>query len=447
MNYTELTEALRLAMEKQDSVAIESLVAEFQPADLAEFLHDEEIDVSLKLLAHLEIEERAEVFGYLPLNTQFDVSEEMTAEGLAQLLNCMESDERADLFNLMEEDRQTAVLKLMAKEEREDLRRMASYEEGTVGAIMTSDYASVPVTDTVVQALDKVRKTAPDAETIYQIYVLDKLHRLVGTVSLRELIVSRPTALVSDLMETDLITMSPDDEQEDAAKMISRYDLLALPVIDNQQRLVGIVTYDDAMDVAEAEATEDILKGGSVSGLEGSIKEASKFMLYRKRIFWLLLLVFANIFTAAGIAIYEDTIAKYAVLVFFMPLLIGSAGNAGSQASTLMVRALGTGDVVLSDWARLFGREIIIALALGLTMAFAVAFIGHFRGGYDIALIVALSMVSVVMMGSLLGLSLPFVLKRVGLDPATASAPLVATIADAAGILVYFGIATAVLGL
>ena len=447
MNYTELTEALRLAMEKQDSVAIESLVAEFQPADLAEFLHDEEIDVSLKLLAHLEIEERAEVFGYLPLNTQFDVSEEMTAEGLAQLLNCMESDERADLFNLMEEDRQTAVLKLMAKEEREDLRRMASYEEGTVGAIMTSDYASVPVTDTVVQALDKVRKTAPDAETIYQIYVLDKLHRLVGTVSLRELIVSRPTALVSDLMETDLITMSPDDEQEDAAKMISRYDLLALPVIDNQQRLVGIVTYDDAMDVAEAEATEDILKGGSVSGLEGSIKEASKFMLYRKRIFWLLLLVFANIFTAAGIAIYEDTIAKYAVLVFFMPLLIGSAGNAGSQASTLMVRALGTGDVVLSDWARLFGREIIIALALGLTMAFAVAFIGHFRGGYDIALIVALSMVSVVMMGSLLGLSLPFILKRVGLDPATASAPLVATIADAAGILVYFGIATAVLGL
>ena len=447
MNYTELLNALRAAMDKQDTVAIEALVIEFQPADLAEFLHDEEVDICLKLLAHLDIEERAEVFGYLPLNTQFEVSEQMTVEGLAQLLNCMDSDERADLFNLMEEDRQTAVLKLMAKEEREDLRRMASYEEETVGAIMTSDYASVPVTDTVVQALDKIRKTAPDAETIYQIYVLDKLHRLVGTVSLRELIVSRPTALVSDLMETDLITMFPDQDQEEASKLISRYDLLALPVIDNQHRLVGIVTYDDAMDVAEAEATEDILKGGSVSGLEGSIKDASKFMLYRKRIFWLLLLVFANIFTAAGIAIYEDTIAKYAVLVFFMPLLIGSAGNAGSQASTLMVRALGTGDVVMSDWVKLFGREIIIALALGLTMACAVAFIGYFRGGYDIALIVALSMVAVVMMGSLLGMSLPFILKRTGVDPATASAPLVATIADAAGILVYFGIATAILGL
>jgi magnesium transporter len=201
------------------------------------------------------------------------------------------------------------------------------------------------------------------------------------------------------------------------------------------------------MDVAEAEATEDILKGGSISDLGGSLRQIKLFTLYRKRIFWLLLLVFANIFTAAGIAIYEDTIAKYAVLVFFMPLLIGSAGNAGSQASTLMVRGLGTGDVKMSDWGRLFAREILVALGLGLTMALAVSVLGQARGGTDIAIIVALSMVAVVMLGSLLGLSLPFLLKRLNLDPATASAPLVATIADAAGILVYFAIATSVLGL
>jgi magnesium transporter len=201
------------------------------------------------------------------------------------------------------------------------------------------------------------------------------------------------------------------------------------------------------MDVAEAEATEDILKGGSISDLGGSLRQIKLFTLYRKRIVWLLLLVFANIFTAAGIAIYEDTIAKYAVLVFFMPLLIGSAGNAGSQASTLMVRGLGTGDVKMSDWGRLFAREILVALGLGLTMALAVSVLGQARGGTDIAIIVALSMVAVVMLGSLLGLSLPFLLKRLNLDPATASAPLVATIADAAGILVYFAIATSVLGL
>lgn len=447
MTYADLANALRSAMEKQDTVAIENTVIEFQPADLAEFLRHESTEICLKVLAHLALTERAEIFGYLPMSLQFEIAEEMTIEGLAQLLSSMESDERADLFNMMTEERQTSVLKRMAKEEREDLRRMASYAEGTVGAIMTSNYCSVPEHSSVEQALERVRKTAPDAETIYQIYVLDLQHRLVGTISLRELILTKPSAAISSIMTTELITLGPSEEQENAAKSISRYDLLAVPVVDEQSRLVGIVTYDDAMDIAEAEATEDILKGGSIGDLEGSFRDASGFTLYKKRIFWLLLLVFANIFTAAGISIYEDTIAKYAVLVFFMPLLIGSAGNAGSQASTLMVRGLGTGDVQMSDWFKLFSRELAIALALGCTMALAVSMIGAFRGGADIALIVALSMVAVVMMGSLLGLSLPFVLKKAGLDPATASAPLVATIADAAGILVYFAIATAVLGL
>jgi magnesium transporter len=359
----------------------------------------------------------------------------------------MVSDERADLFNLLPDERQDEVLRRMVRKEREDLRRLASYPDGTAGALMTSEYASVPVTDTVAQALERIRKTAPDAETIYQIFVLDNDHRLVGTLSLRELIISRPAQLISDRMTTEVITAPPDESQEEVARLISRYDLLALPVVDEQSRLVGIITYDDAMDVAEAEATEDILKGGSISDLGGSLRQIKLFTLYRKRIFWLLLLVFANIFTAAGIAIYEDTIAKYAVLVFFMPLLIGSAGNAGSQASTLMVRGLGTGDVKMSDWGRLFAREILVALGLGLTMALAVSVLGQARGGTDIAIIVALSMVAVVMLGSLLGLSLPFLLKRLNLDPATASAPLVATIADAAGILVYFAIATSVLGL
>ncbi|KAA0875158.1 magnesium transporter [Nitrincola tapanii] len=447
MSYAMLANTLRSAMEKQDTVAIEELVCEFQPADLAEFLRHEETEVCLKILAHLALAERAEVFGYLPLTLQAEVAEEMTLEGLAQLLSSMESDERADLFNLMEEERQVAVLKLMAHEEREDLRRMASYAEGTVGAIMTSNYASVPERASVAEALDIVRKTAPDAETIYQIYVLDNIQRLVGTLSLRELILNRPSMPISSIMTTELLTTYPDEPQEDASRMISRYDLLALPVIDAQQRLVGIVTYDDAMDVAEQEATEDILKGGTVGNLEGSLREASLFTLYRKRIVWLVLLVFANIFSAAGIALYEETISTYIVLVFFLPLLVGSAGNAGSQASTLMVRGLATGDVLITDWARMFAREFLVALGLGLTMALAVSLIGAVRGGPEIAMVVASSMVAVVMLGSLVGMSLPFLLNKLGWDPATASAPLVATIADAVGVLVYFAIATAILGL
>jgi magnesium transporter len=447
MAYEELKSEVQAALDSGDTLAIENLLASIKPPDLAELLQDEPAAESLTLLTHLNIDDRAEVFGHLPMGVQLELATEMTEEGLSQLLTRMVSDERADLFNLLPDERQDEVLRRMVRKEREDLRRLASYPDGTAGALMTSEYASVPVTDTVAQALERIRKTAPDAETIYQIFVLDNDHRLVGTLSLRELIISRPAQLISDRMTTEVITAPPDESQEEVARLISRYDLLALPVVDEQSRLVGIITYDDAMDVAEAEATEDILKGGSISDLGGSLRQIKLFTLYRKRIFWLLLLVFANIFTAAGIAIYEDTIAKYAVLVFFMPLLIGSAGNAGSQASTLMVRGLGTGDVKMSDWGRLFAREILVALGLGLTMALAVSVLGQARGGTDIAIIVALSMVAVVMLGSLLGLSLPFLLKRLNLDPATASAPLVATIADAAGILVYFAIATSVLGL
>jgi magnesium transporter len=447
MGYEELKSEVQAALGSGDTLAIENLLASIKPPDLAELLENRPAAECLTLLTHLNIDDRAEVFGHLPMGVQLELATEMTEEGLSQLLTRMVADERADLFNLLPSERQDEVLRRMVSKEREELRRLASYPDGTAGALMTSEYASVPVTDTVAQALERIRKTAPSAETIYQIFVLDNDHRLVGTLSLRELIISRPAQLISDRMTSEVITTSPDESQEEVARLISRYDLLALPVVDDQNRLIGIITYDDAMDVAEAEATEDILKGGSISDLGGSLRQIKLFTLYRKRIVWLLLLVFANIFTAAGIAIYEDTIARYAVLVFFMPLLIGSAGNAGSQASTLMVRGLGTGDIKMSDWGRLFAREILVALGLGLTMALAVSILGQIRGGTDIAIIVALSMVAVVMLGSLLGLSLPFLLKKLNLDPATASAPLVATIADAAGILVYFAIASSILGL
>jgi len=229
------------------------------------------------------------------------------------------------------------------------------------------------------------------------------------------------------------------------ARRISRYDVLAMPVVDAQNRIVGIVTHDDAMDVLQEEATEDFHRVGSVGDLDRSVRGASIGLLYRKRIGWLILLVFGNLLSGAGIHYYEDTIASVVALVFFLPLLIGSSGNAGAQAATLMVRALATGDVMLKDWGRMLGREVLIALLLGLTMALAVSTIGWYRGGTGVAVSVALTMVLVVIVGSLIGMSLPFVLSRLKLDPATASAPLVTTLADAAGVFIYFGVATAIL--
>jgi len=298
---------------------------------------------------------------------------------------------------------------------------------------------------TVTRALEIVRQTAPNAETIYQIYILDTEQKLVGTVSLRQLILAKPGATLEQLMTSEVVSINVHDAQEEAARKISRYDILALPVLDDMERLVGIVTYDDAMDVAEQEATEDIHKGASVGPLDESFGKASIFNLYKRRINWLVLLVFANILSGAGIAFFEETIETYVVLVFFLPLLVASGGNAGSQASTLMIRGLATGDVGAKDWGKLLGRELLVSVSLGLTMAVAIAGIGLWRGGVDIAQVVAYSMLAIVIVGSMIGMSLPFILNKLGWDPATASAPLVTSIADIIGVLIYFGIASSIL--
>ena len=445
MTYEELSQALHEAILKDDTLIIEQLVAELQPADLAEFVIHETPEDTLKLLTHLPLEQRAEAFAYLEPSRQAEIAEQMSEMGLTQLFTRMNSDERADLFNLLSEDRQQAVLRRLAKEEREDLRRLASYEEGTTGAIMTSDYVTVPSEVTVGRALEVVRQTAPNAETIYQIYLLDTEHKLVGTVSLRQLILAKPTASLQQLMTSEVVTINVHEAQEEAARKISRYDILALPVLDDEARLVGIVTYDDAMDVAEQEATEDIHKGASVGPLDESFGKASIFNLYRRRVNWLVLLVFANILSGAGIAYYEETIETYVVLVFFLPLLVASGGNAGSQASTLMIRGLATGDVGARDWGKLLGRELLVSVSLGLTLALTIAGIGFWRGGTEIAQVVAYSMLAIVIVGSMIGMSLPFMLNKLGWDPATASAPLVTSIADIVGVLIYFALATAIL--
>lgn len=439
-----------LAKEAPSKSLLSLRLAETRSADIGEVLEemiedDEELPAALSLLDILSAERAANVLGYLPGESQLEVVGELGDTQVLKLLEEMGSDERADLFNLLDEDRREALLRRMAHQEREDLKRLASYEEGTAGAIMTSDYVAIASGMTVSQAMMRVRQTAPDAETVYQLYVLDSEGHLIGTMSLRQLMVARPGALVDDIMIKDVISTPVDEEQEEVARIVARYDLLALPVIDSDGRMVGIVTHDDAMDVAESEATEDFHKGMSIGQLEDGVSRVPLWSLYRKRVTWLVLLVFANLFSGAGIAYFEETIAAQVALVFFLPLLIGSGGNAGAQAATLMVRGMATGDVGVKDWSKLLGRELLVAGALGITMAIAVTPIGIMRGGEALAMVVALSMVTIVLFGSLLGMCLPFVLERFKVDPATASAPLVTTLIDASGVVIYFTIATALL--
>ena len=445
MHHEELVGAIRDATACGDSAALRLVIDDEHPADIAAALEEFEPHHVWAILDLLPLEEQADIFGYLDRDFQVELAQTAPRAKLARIVTEMNSDERADLFNELSDEQQDALLPALAQAEREDIRRLAGYEEDTAGSIMTSDYALLNETLSATQAIEKLRHEAPDKETIYRAYVTDPDRRLVGAVRLQDLILAAPRTLVRDLMEEDPLSVTVDEDQEEVARKISRYDVLALPVVDAEHRIVGIVTHDDAMDVIQEEATEDFHKVGTVGKLDSSVRDASIGLLYRKRIGWLVLLVFGNLVSGAGIHYYEDTIAAVVALVFFLPLLIGSSGNAGSQAATLMVRALATGDVMLKDWGKMLGREILIALLLGLTMALAVSSIGWYRGGPGVALAVSLTMVLVVLVGSLIGMSLPFVLSRFKLDPATASAPLVATLADASGVFIYFAVATAVL--
>ncbi|ALV28558.1 magnesium transporter [Pannonibacter phragmitetus] len=440
MTFETLARALETDSNADDDINREFLATK-HAADIAQFLDEHDADTDWRVLNLLDIGRQAEILGYLDRKQQVALARSAPRARLAAVVSEMDADDRADLFNALTEDEQEALLPALAQAEREDIRRLAAYEDGTAGAIMTSDYAVLSPDLSARQALDTLRREAPDKETIYRAYVVDADRKLLGSVRLQDLILAPFNKQIEAIMERDTRAVRVDEDQESVARKIARYDVVALPVIDTDGRIVGIVTHDDALDVITEEATEDFHKAGSVGDLAESVGRASILMLYRARVFWLVLLVFGNIFSGAGIAHFEDIIAAHMALLFFLPLLIASGGNAGSQASTLTVRAMATGEVQLGHLGHMLGREILVAGLLGLTMAMAIYGIGAWRGGLDIALVVSLAMVVIVLAGSLIGLTLPFVLTRIGLDPATASGPLVTSIADVAGVLIYFGIA------
>lgn len=445
MTYDDLSVRLADLIQLDDPARLKAALAEQHPADLAAEFADLPPPMVARLIPHLPEPRQPEVFGYLPPLLQAALAAILERRLLIRIISAMPHDERADLFLILPEDRRDVLLALLAHQEREDVRALSAYPAGSAGAVMTSDYATLTPDLTAAEAIAALRLVAPDRETIYNAYVIDADRRLVGVVSLRDLILAEPEARLSDFMVREVIFVRAGDPQHEAARKIAKYDLLALPVVNGDDMLAGIVTADDAFDVAEAQATEAFHRAGTVQDLDAPVRKASIFKLYRSRIVWLVLLVFGNIFSGLGIAAYEETIAAYVALVFFLPLLIASGGNAGAQSATLMVRALATGDVRAGDWVSLLGREFLVAVLLGVSMAFAVSLIGLVRGGPDIALVVASSMVLIVLVGSLVGMLLPFLLSRFRLDPAIASAPLVTSIADASGVLIYFALATTLL--
>lgn len=437
-------QALEQAILQQHPERVQTLIAHMNPADLAGWIEQLSLEAQVRLIPTLE--QAALIFEFLPKTVQAQIAEQLAPADLLQLMSAMHSDDRTDLFKSLSPTLQPWILAELAPEKRQQIQQLAAYPEESAGSIMSSDFVTLSPELTIQQAIEQLRQVAADRETLYLIYIVDALQHLLGVVSLRQIIQAAPEVQLQHLMTTDLVMGQVDEDQEQIAWKLAHYDFLALPIVDQAQRLVGIVTYDDAMDIVEAETTEDILKSGAIESLPNlSLKNAPILSLYRQRVFWLVFLVFGSLLSGFGIAHFEEIIAAHIVLVFFLPLLVGSGGNAGAQSATLMVRALATGDVHFRDWFYLLGRESLVALCLGGTMALAVSVLGYVRGDLMVAVVLALSMLGIVLMGCLVGMSLPFILNKLKLDPASASAPLVTSICDASGVVVYLFIASQLL--
>lgn len=432
---------------RRDWSAIRARMAEMPVQDIADCLWDKAQPERMLLFRLLPRERSAEVFAYLSPEQQDALLRDLTNDETRHILTRLSPDDRTALLQELPAEVTQRLLSLLSAEDLREARGLLGYPPESVGRLMTPDYLAVQPDWTVARALKYIRDHAETGETANTVYVVDRRGKLLDAIDLRRFILASPRARVKSLMSGRAVSVSAFEDREAAVRAIQHYDLGAVPVVDSAGVLLGIVTVDDVMDVAEAEATEDFHKMASVATLHLSLRDARPSLLYRKRVGWLLVLVLMNVFSGAAIAYFEDAIEALVVLVFFLPLIIDSGGNAGAQSATLMVRALATGDVEIKDWFRLWGKEFAVSAALGATMGLAVSLLGLWRGGQSVALVVSLSMALVVIVGSLIGMLLPFVLARLRMDPAVASAPLITSIADIAGILVYFSVATAVLRL
>ncbi|WP_374630789.1 magnesium transporter [Pannonibacter indicus] len=446
--------AFRSFLDRKDTGSIKAALADRHPADIAAVtasLAPEEITQILLLLPERR---EAEVFGYFEPAIQVAVAGQLSRSGLARLVTAMSHDERADLFNRLTPDQQQALLPGIAHAEREDIRKLASYPEGTAGSIMTSDYATLTPDLTVREAIDRLRQEAPDRETIYEAYVVDDQRQLTGVVSLRDLLLARDEVQVSGIMRKGVIFAHVQDKRDSVVQKIADYDLLALPIVNGGDALAGIVTVDDAMDAAEAQRGRRVLQfGGNVApggGPDLDLRASSFLEMFKVRSFWLIMLTVFGVITSTFVAAQEEILSQAIVLAAFIAPIVDMGGNTGSQSATLVIRAMALGDLKLRwrDIWFVIKREIPVALTLGVIIALLEAVLAYFSKGVggDVLLVVGLSMAACTVLGGLIGALLPFAARRIGTDPATLSSPMITSIMDLLGVFIYFGLAYAFLG-
>lgn len=437
---------LRELIQLNDAAGLREFLDALHPATSAEVLDNVTPSENWAVLASAPFEKQAEIFGYFEPARQMILVESVDRPHLSKLIEAMAPDDRVDLLKEMDPEHVDALLPLMAQAERNDIRRLLSYPDGSAGSIMTTDYASLPEQITVAEALDQLRRQAPDRETIYYVYILDDDRKLDGFVTLRTLILSRPSAKLDEIMERDVFAVRVDDDQEKVAQVMAKYDFLAIPVTDHQNRLVGIITHDDVIDVLQEEATEDVYRAGAVSPLEDSYLATPLRKVIWGRGVWLVGLLATGFVSAAVLKHFRPNATEAEWAVAFLPLVLASGGNSGSQSATLVIRALTIEALSRADCIRLLTRELLMATMLGLALMLEAFLLAMVLEHPSKAMVVAMTVFMLVWMGSMAGTLLPLAFKKLGMDPAMMSNPLIAALVDISGGVIYYSIARAVLG-
>jgi magnesium transporter len=442
-------------IDARDFAGLRETFRDWPPADVAEVILDLPEDEQVIIFRILPHALAADVFEYIGIEEQQKLLHAMAHEQVVGILNEMSPDDRTALLEELPSSAARQLIKLLTPEERHVAQALLGYPEGSVGRLMTPDFIAVKEDWTVQEVLDYVRKYGQDSETLNVIYVVDDQGKLIDDIRMREFLLKPLAHTVRELMEKTYVTLNVHDSQQDALNIFRKYDRTALPVIDSDDVLVGIVTIDDMLDVAEQEATEDIQKLGGLEALDEPYTTIPLLRMVKKRATWLIVLFLGEMLTATAMQGYNGEIEKAAILAMFLPLIISSGGNSGSQATTLVIRAMALGELRLGDWFRVVRKELLSGLSLGLILGT----IGFFRislwqylhifnyGQYHwlIAVTVGAALVGVVLWGTVSGAMLPFLLRRCGLDPATSSAPFVATLVDVTGLVIYFNVALFIL--
>lgn len=454
-----LVPELRELLAEGDAAKMREFCEATHPALIADFLSGLTTGEIREFLPVTEAHTRAGIFGYLDIEHQLELAATMTRAQLADIVSNMSHDERVDFIKRLPAGEADILLPAIAQAEREDIRRLASYPEGTAGAVMTSDYAQLSSELTAAAAIDTLRREAPDTETIYYAYVLDDMRRLAGIISLKDLILAQPHELVGDIMHPEVVSARLDEDQEEVARMIAKLDLLAIPVINGDDAMVGIVTHDDAFDIIREEQTEDLER---IMGLTGAVPEDDYlsvpfYVHFKRRVLWIVALAALSFVSGYIFQSFADTLGTMLILAFFMPMLVATGGNTGSQSATVVIRALALEQIEAADVIRVLWKEMRISMMLSGVVVM-VAMLRIFvlspgdadSGGFShvqIATVVGLALGLQVISSTLLGALLPLAAFRAKLDPAVVASPALTTMVDITGLLIYFGTAKLLLGI